>query len=123
FRLPSPFMVIATQNPLEHEGTYRLPEAQLDRFMLKLSLGYPSRAAEVAMLGLDSGTSPEQRVKPQLSREELVALKRLVSRVHVDDQLKVYAVELAAATRQHPDVRLGVSPRATLALCRAVQAY
>lgn len=123
FRLPSPFMVIATQNPLEHEGTYRLPEAQLDRFMLKLSLGYPTRAAEVRMLDTGSSVAPEERIKPQLSCEELAALKRLVSRVHVDEQLKLYAVELAAATRQHSDVRLGVSPRATLALFRAVQAY
>ncbi|MDT9725889.1 MoxR family ATPase [Xylanibacillus composti] len=123
FRLPSPFMVIATQNPLEHEGTYRLPEAQLDRFMLKLSLGYPNRTAEVTMLGSDREAPPEQRIKPQLSCEELAALKRLVGRVHVDDQLKLYAVDLANATRQHPDVRLGVSPRATLALYKAVQAY
>ncbi len=123
FRLPSPFMVIATQNPLEHEGTYRLPDAQLDRFMLKLSLGYPSCAAEVAMLSAHGGALAEERIKPQLSCEELTALKRMVGRVHVDEPLKQYAVELAAATRQHPDVRLGASPRATLALFRAVQAY
>ena len=122
YPLGSPFMVIATQNPVEHEGTYPLPESQLDRFLMRIDLGYPDRAAEMAMLDAHSGTSAVDRLKPVASADDVAVMIDLARRVHVAPVLKGYLVDLAAATRRHPGAVLGVSPRATLALQRASRA-
>jgi MoxR-like ATPase len=122
YELPEPFLVIATQNPLEYEGTYPLPEAQLDRFLIKMRLGYPAPDQEVAMLTRMQEPAPLEKVKPVLLREELVDLQRRVRMVHVEECLKQYIVELTAATRNHGQLLLGASPRASIALLRAAQA-
>lgn len=122
YPLPKPFLLIATQNPLDCAGTYALPEAQLDRFFMRVRLGYPEREQEMEMLGRMQEDSPLDTVKPVLFREELVRLQRKIRHIHVDDSLKAYIVELAAATRKHKEVALGASPRAVLALMLAAQA-
>ena len=120
--LPSPFMVIATQNPVEHEGTYPLPEAQLDRFLLKIAMGYPSRGAEIEMLGAHAGTDPMVNVEPVMATDDIEAMIDLSRSVHMAPSLKGYVVDLAAATRRHPGLALGMSPRACLSLQRAARA-
>ncbi|HEX8629675.1 MAG TPA: MoxR family ATPase [Catenuloplanes sp.] len=120
--VPRPFMVVATQNPVDMDGTYRLPEAQLDRFLMRVGVGYPERGAEVRVLLDDSaGVSPEQLL-PAVSLEELANVIEVVRRSHVDEQVCDYAVRLAAATREHDDLRLGASPRGSVALVRAARA-
>lgn len=122
YALPQPFIVLATQNPIDFEGTFRLPEAQLDRFMIKIQLGYPSLSDEAEMLNrLQQLGHPLERIQSVMFREELLQLQKLVTEVHVDASLKRYIVELAAATRQHPSVRLGVSPRGSVALMKVAQ--
>lgn len=120
--LPKPFFVIATENPIEYEGTFSLPEAQLDRFMMRVSLGYPSPADEVDILTRQVKQHPIHRVQPVLSRDEVVGLQDAVRDVHIDDSLKTYAVELVDRSRSHPSVQLGASPRGSLALMRCAQA-
>lgn len=120
--LPQPFTLIATQNPLEYEGTFRLPEAQLDRFMIKLRLGYPSAAQEEDMLGRLTGEHPIERLEPAVTVEEWIRMQRQCSAVHVDDSLKSYIVSIVHATRNSRDIELGASPRASYALMRAAQA-
>ncbi|WP_068776971.1 MoxR family ATPase [Paenibacillus sp. FJAT-26967] len=120
--LPEPFLLLATQNPLDHEGTFPLPEAQLDRFLMKLSLGYPDQAGESAMLERHLQRRPTDKLRPVLLQEEWVELQHEAAAVSVDDSLREYIVSLAAATRRHPDLRLGASPRASSALMRASQA-
>ncbi|MCK7622126.1 MoxR family ATPase [Streptomyces sp. RS10V-4] len=122
YPLPSPFMVVATQNPVEMEGTYPLPEAQRDRFMARVSIGYPSPAAELRMLDVHGGASPLDALRPVAHAHEIVRLTEAVRAVHVAEAVRRYAVELVAATRHHPDLRLGASPRATLHLLRAAKA-
>ncbi|MCP2013001.1 MoxR-like ATPase [Deinococcus sp. HSC-46F16] len=121
-RLPQPFVVIATQNPVEHEGTYRLPEAQLDRFLLKLSVGYPSLEEEVQMLGRLQGAHPIDTLGPVSTPEDLLAARAAVKAVRVSDELRRYAAALTARTRSHPQVALGGGPRASLALQGVAQA-
>ncbi|MDL2343926.1 MoxR family ATPase [Deinococcus sp. MIMF12] len=121
-RLPQPFVVIATQNPVEHEGTYRLPEAQLDRFLLKLSVGYPSLEEEVQMLGRLQGAHPIDTLGPVAGPEDLLAARAAVKAVRVSDELRRYAAALTARTRSHPQVTLGGGPRASLALQGVAQA-
>jgi MoxR-like ATPase len=121
YALPQPFLIVATQNPVDHEGTYSLPEAQTDRFLMKLSLGYPSAKDEVSLLSRMEEKNPLQSLSPVLLPEELSMVQKEVRRIHVDDSLKEYIVQLAAFTRQHADLVLGVSPRASLALMRAAQ--
>lgn len=121
-RLPQPFFVMATQNPLEYEGTFPLPEAQLDRFLLQLQLGYPEDQQELEMINRMLGEHPIERVQPVLSVTDVLALQRQVSEVTLSDAVKTYIVRIAQRSRKHPDVYLGISPRGTLALCRAVQA-
>jgi MoxR-like ATPase len=117
--LPSPFLVIATQNPVEHEGTYPLPESQLDRFLLRVRLGYPDRHAEIAMLERH-GTTVTVDELPAVARPEAVrTLVQLSAKIHVAAALKGYIVDLATATRRHPALALGMSPRSALALQRA----
>ena len=121
--LPSPFMVIATQNPVEMEGTYALPEAQRDRFMARISIGYPSAEAEFAMLDLHSAANPLNDLQPVAHAADLLKLIDLVKTVYVADAVRRYAVDLVAATRTSPELRLGASPRATLHLVRAARAH
>jgi MoxR-like ATPase len=121
--VPRPFLVVATQNPVEMDGTYRLPEAQLDRFLMKLSVGYPTEEVEIDVLkGAALGRSPES-LQSVVDTEVVGELVALAQRVHVADPLLAYAVRLAAATRQHPRVRVGVSPRGVIAVTRAARAY
>lgn len=121
--LPQPFFVMATQNPIEYEGTYPLPEAQLDRFLLKLHMGYPSPDEEIEMLNRLEKTAPLAEIGPVMSLDELLALQRKVADVHVSDTVKRYIVDLIQQSRQHEAVYLGVSPRGSVALMKAAQAY
>jgi MoxR-like ATPase len=120
--LGPPFFVLATQNPYEFEGTYPLPESQLDRFLIRLRLGYPDRPAERLILSGHREGEPVDRLQPAISGDEVVELQHLVRQVRFDDQLADYLLDLVEATRQHPDVQLGASTRAALALYRAAQA-
>jgi MoxR-like ATPase len=121
--VPRPFLVVATQNPVEMDGTYRLPEAQLDRFLMKLSIGYPTESVEVDVLrGAAAGRSPDY-LGAVTDTDTVAQLVRLTNRVHVADALYTYAVRLAAGTREHKQVRVGVSPRGVIALSRAAQAH
>ena len=121
--VPRPFLVVATQNPVEMDGTYRLPEAQLDRFLMKLSIGYPDEQVEVQVLkGAALGRSPDY-LGAVTDTETVAAMVRLTHRVYIAEPLYAYAVRLAAATREHKQVRVGVSPRGVIALSRAAQAY
>ncbi|MEV7181576.1 MoxR family ATPase [Kitasatospora sp. NPDC093679] len=122
YELPSPFMVVATQNPVEMEGTYPLPEAQRDRFMARVSIGYPSPEAEFAMLDVHAGANPLEDLQPVAHAADILKLIEVVRSVHVADAVRRYAVDLVAATRSHPELRLGASPRATLHLVRAARA-
>ncbi len=120
--LGPPFFVLATQNPYEFEGTYPLPESQLDRFLLRLRIGYPDRDAEKRILTGHRGGEPVDHLQPVLSPSELLALQAAVRRVRVEDTLADYMLDLIAATRYHPDIHLGGSTRAALSLYRAAQA-
>lgn len=120
--LPRPFLVLATQNPVEYEGTFPLPEAQLDRFLMRLSLGYPSPQDERQILINLWREHPITKLESIVDGNEMPALQKLVWDVHVDETLQDYIVRLAAATRSHPDLALGISPRGSLALFKAAQA-
>jgi MoxR-like ATPase len=122
YLLEKPFMVIATQNPIEMEGTYALPEAQRDRFMARVSVGYPVEAAELAMLGSHTTTNPLEDLEAVTDAGEIRKLIEIVGRVHVAPAVQRYAVALSTATRTSPDLHLGASPRATLHLVRAAKA-
>lgn len=121
--VPDPFMVIATQNPAGYVGTYPLPEAQLDRFALKISMGYPHPNEEVSIIKARRAENPLDSVSAVLTMEELRDIRRLVSDVHIDDELYTYIVTLITATRKHPALSLGASPRASVALVHLAQAY
>ncbi|MEQ6903714.1 MoxR family ATPase [Nocardioides sp. YIM 152588] len=122
YQLDAPFMVIATQNPVEMEGTYPLPEAQRDRFMARVSVGYPVAAAEIAMLDAHAADNPLDDLEPVTDGAEIRKLCGIVSQVHVSEDVQRYAVALVTATRESPDLLLGASPRATLHLVRAAKA-
>ena len=122
YHLGSPFMVLATQNPIEHEGTYPLPEAQLDRFMMRLSIGYPSPESESAILATHGVTSTLDRIQPVTDAPGVTALISQAREVHVADALQRYIVDLAEATRGHPEIYLGASPRASISLLRSSRA-
>ena len=123
YGLEAPFMVLATQNPIDMEGTYPLPEAQRDRFTARISMGYPDRAAEIAMLDEHSSTDPLASLQPVSDATEIRALIGAVRQVYVSDAAKAYAVDLAEATRRAVEIRLGASPRATLQLLRSAKAW
>jgi MoxR-like ATPase len=131
FALPSPFLVLATQNPIEQEGTYPLPEAQVDRFMLKLSVGYPSREEERLILDRMASTTPDLRVTPVTNVAEIVRMRALVDAIYLDDKVKEYVIDLVVATRDPrafnldlaPYIQYGASPRATLYLTLAAKAH
>ncbi len=120
--LPRPFLVLATQNPIEYEGTFPLPEAQLDRFLMRLSLGYPAPADERQILINLQHEHPITRLEKVVDGGLLTSLQRQVWDIHVDETLQKYIVDLAAATRSHPDLALGISPRGSLALFKTAQA-
>lgn len=119
--LTAPFIVIATQNPIEHEGTYPLPEAQLDRFMMRLDMGYPSRAKELEMLDTHGEHSTYDDLGPVIHADDVVKMAAIANRIHTSDILRGYLIDIAQATRTHPDLLLGASPRATLFLQRATR--
>ncbi|MGQ7279921.1 AAA family ATPase [Brevibacillus thermoruber] len=122
YRLAEPFFVMATQNPLEYEGTFPLPEAQLDRFLLQLRLGYPTVDEEMRMLNRFAETNPLEHLEPVMTADDLAVLQRQAAAVKVSEAVKEYIVRLCHRTRDHHQVYLGVSPRGALALFRAVQA-
>ena len=122
YPVPLPFMVMATQNPIEYEGTFPLPEAQLDRFLLMISLGYPDADEELAIVENQRVTHPIETIQPVATAEEVIALQNTAKEVYVDDLIKAYIVALNATTRDHPDIALGSSPRGSLALFRGGQA-
>ena len=121
--LPQPFLLVATQNPIELEGTFPLPEAQLDRFMLRLRMGYPDEDEEVQMLARFNTGNPMDSMEPVADGEGVIQTQTMVRDIYVDPVLSNYIVKLAQATRRHEDIELGVSPRATLGLYRCSQAF
>ena len=120
--LPNPFMVVATQNPVEQEGTYPLPESQLDRFLMKISVGYPARADELQILETHEADGLVDQLQPVANLSDVIAIHRLVKAVHIAPELRNYLIDMADATRRHPAVALGMSPRATLSLQRVARA-
>jgi MoxR-like ATPase len=122
YLLPPPFLVIATQNPIDHEGTFPLPEAQLDRFLMRVSLGYPSLDDELKMLGSLERAHPIHALKPVVTADELIACQRAVREIRVDEKLRRYLLAIVHSSRGADDLALGASPRASLALFRASQA-
>ncbi len=131
YPLPDPFLVLATQNPLEQEGTYQLPEAQLDRFMLKLNVAYPSKPEERTILDLMATSAPDLRVKPVLAPTQIVAARDVVNQIYIDDRVKDYIVDVVFATREAATynlrleglIRYGASPRATIYLALGARAH
>lgn len=119
--LGPPFIVIATQNPIEHEGTYPLPEAQLDRFMMRLTMGYPTRSKELEMLDTHGERSTFEDLRPVVHAEDIVRMSEIAQHIHVADVVKGYIIDIAEATRAEPDLLLGASPRASLYLQRAAR--
>jgi len=130
YKLPDPFLVLATQNPIEQEGTYNLPEAQVDRFMLKLNVGYPTKAEERQILDLMGISNPDLSVNPVVRPEDIIAARSVVNTIYVDDRVKDYIVDVVWATREPAKYRLnldgmiryGGSPRATINLTLAAKA-
>jgi MoxR-like ATPase len=123
YPLPDPFFVVATLNPIELTGTFPLPEAQLDRFLLRVSLGYPGGDDEARILGMHVETEPITSVKQVLTMEDVAALQREVRKVKVSDEVRRYIVGISQASREHPAVRLGLSPRGSLAIMKAAQSF
>ena len=121
--LPKPFLVLATQNPIEHHGTYPLPESQLDRFLMRIRMGYPNRASEKEIMRSHAGRSSADQTEPLLDAADVITIQETVSQVKVDDSLLDYALEIVDRTRQTEQFSLGVSPRGALMLHRAAQAY
>ena len=122
YPLDEPFLVLATQNPIEYEGTFPLPEAQLDRFMIRINIGYPDKESEIAILGAQQFVHPITTLEQVVSQAELLAAQEAVKQIYADDLIKEYIINLCVATRDHPDVYLGASPRGSLALYRTSQA-
>jgi MoxR-like ATPase len=122
YRLPRPFLVLGTQNPIELEGTFPLPEAQVDRFLMRLSIGYPTESEEHDMLLRFERSDPLENLSAVTSPQELIAMQRRVRETRVEESVRGYIVDIVRATREHADIELGVSPRGTLALYRCAQA-
>jgi MoxR-like ATPase len=122
-RLERPFVVLATENPIEHEGTYPLPDSQLDRFAMRISMGYPEREAEIDLLAAHDDGDPLDGIEPVLDTRQMAVLCDAVGRIEVATSIRGYLVAIAEATRQHPAIELGMSPRATLALQHTARAY
>ncbi len=121
-QIPSPFHVLATQNPIEYEGTFPLPETQLDRFLMRIHIGYPSQSDEITVIEKQQYSHPIENITPVATGADLLTLQAVVKDVYVDDLVKQYIVSLVAATRDHPTIFLGASPRGSLALFRTTQA-
>ena len=121
--LPSPFMVIATQNPIEYEGTFPLPEAQLDRFFMRISLGYPEPSEEVSIMDGREATDPIDLLQSSSTPSDIIALQQYTDSIYIDELIKQYIVDIANATRSHPDTTLGVSPRASINLMKGAKAF
>jgi len=121
-KMPSPFHVLATQNPIEYEGTFPLPEAQMDRFLLRINIGYPSPAEEVAIMEQQQYIHPIEQIDHVVDAADILMLQATVRQIYVDDLIKQYIVALVGATRHHPSIYLGSSPRGSLALFRSAQA-
>jgi MoxR-like ATPase len=122
YPMEQPFLVLATQNPIEYEGTFPLPEAQLDRFMLRVNLGYPNDQDEITMLDRQQHSHPINHLEQVVSADELIEAQRSTRNVYIDELVKEYIVKLVKTTRKHPDVYLGASPRGSIALYRTGQA-
>jgi MoxR-like ATPase len=120
--LPHPFLVIATQNPIEHDGTYKLPESQLDRFLIRMEIGYPNRQAELDILEPGTGAEATHQLSPVVSARDIQDMIAVASQVSMVEPLKNYVIDIAHASRKHPQVSLGLSPRAMVQLARAVRA-
>ena len=120
--LPHPFLVIATQNPIEHDGTYQLPESQLDRFLIRMEIGYPNRQAELEILEPGTGAEATNQLSPVVSARDIRDMIAVASQVSMVEPLKNYVIDIAHASRKHPQVSLGLSPRAMVQLARAVRA-
>ncbi|BAM46521.1 AAA family ATPase [Amphibacillus xylanus] len=118
-----PFFVMATQNPIEYEGTYPLPEAQIDRFLLKLNMGYPTESEEVEMLELTGGVHPIETLTSVVDRQSIVTMQEEVNQVYLDRVIQAFIVKIVRTTREHPQVHLGVSPRGAIGLMKAAKAY
>jgi MoxR-like ATPases len=123
YKIEEPFMVLATQNPIEYEGTFPLPEAQLDRFMMKISVGYPEFDDEKAILRRFKTENPIDNINPVLNSEDILEIQSRVKNIYVDESIDDYIVNIVKATREDPNVQLGASPRGSLALFRAAQAW
>jgi MoxR-like ATPase len=122
YLLPRPFMVLATQNPSEHHGTYPLPESQLDRFLMRIEVGYPDLAAEKEILKRYTNGNNHHEVQTVLSPPEVLSLQETSRKIHIDEAIIDYMLQLVNRSRNHPDIELGISPRGTVALFRAAQA-
>ncbi len=122
YPLTPPFLVIATQNPVDHEGTFPLPEAQLDRFLVRFSLGYPNMDEELQMLDMLQHAHPLDQIQPVVTADQIVACQKAVREIHIDAKIRRYITEIVHATREHEDLSLGGSPRASIALFRTSQA-
>jgi MoxR-like ATPase len=123
YKVPQPFMVLATQNPIEYTGTFPLPEAQIDRFFMKISIGYPSPSQESSILNRYMANNPFETLSPVAEAEDIIEIQEHIKTIHVDQSINDYIVEITGATRTHQEVRLGSSPRGSLALLRASQAH
>lgn len=122
YQIDEPFMVVATQNPLEHEGVFPLPQSQIDRFTMRIRIGYPGHASEIEVLDTHGAVSALENVQPALTAREVVALIRVTREVHVAEEIKDYIVKVCEATREHPSIQQGASPRASLFLLRCARA-
>jgi len=122
-KMPTPFHILATQNPIEYEGTFPLPETQLDRFILRISLGYPSASDEITIIEKQQYSHPIEHLKQVATSDDIETLQNAVKDIYVDDLIKQYITSLVEATRNHPSIYLGASPRGSLALFRTTQAY
>jgi MoxR-like ATPase len=123
YKLPEPFMVIATQNPVEYLGTFPLPEAQLDRFFMKISIGYPSKEEEVSILSRFQVKNPIDTLEPVIDGNRIIEIQNYINDIYVDKDLKLYIVDIISQTRQHEDIQLGASPRGSICLLKASQAW
>jgi MoxR-like ATPase len=123
YKIEQPFMVMATQNPIEHLGTYPLPEAQLDRFFMKIQMGYPSNQDEAHIVKQQMNSHFIKQLKPVATKKDILRIQEEVSNVHIEDSLALYIVGVANETRNNQDILLGVSPRGSIALGRASQAF
>ncbi len=123
YKIPKPFIVLATQNPIEYEGTFPLPEAQLDRFMMKISIGYPDKTSEMEILRRFSNSNPLDEINSVLTDKDIFEMQQEVDNIHVDESIDNYIIDIVSKTRNHENIRLGVSPRGAIALFKTAKGY